>query len=167
MCETYYFSLACSSRWQPNYHFRRYTDIQIENCTQERGSFLSGWWFMGCLCREIFSSLFLFSPGSVFPLSVALLVIYITSVTGKRRENEERRERRWWDLSPDWKRFFFRLQSSREKLLLPQNVCGSSNSWKLKVLVIYGLFLAYSTLNTSKFYITGPRQYKSYDTNIF
>lgn len=28
-------------------------------------------------------------------------------------------------------------------------------------------FLAYSTLNTSKFYITGPRQYKSYDTSIF
>lgn len=40
-----------------------------------------------------------FFPGSVFPLSVVLLVIYIAGVTKKRRGNEWRRERRWQDLS--------------------------------------------------------------------
>lgn len=60
VCGACYFSLACSSPWQPNYHFQQYANIQIENCTQECSSFLTGWWFMRCFVGRDFLSFFLF-----------------------------------------------------------------------------------------------------------
>lgn len=104
MCETYYFSLACSSRWQPNYHFQRYTDIQIENCTQERGSFLSGWWFMGCLCRTIFSPIFF---SSLCFSTVSSIVSYLH----RRCHREE--ERKWMEEGEKMTRYVTSLKKCR------------------------------------------------------
>lgn len=85
MCVAYYFSLASSSHWQPNYHFQRYTDIQIENCTQECGPFLTGCWFMRCLWRKRFSLIFF----------LALFFTLSSIVSYLRRQCHQEEERKW------------------------------------------------------------------------
>lgn len=79
--------LLCFSRmlspWQPNYYFQQYTDIQIENCNLECGSFLTGWWLIRCLYRRFFP--LFFPPCFCFAFSVLCIVMYIGSVTEKDR----------------------------------------------------------------------------------
>lgn len=101
------------SRWQPNYYFQRYTDTPIESCSRECGSFLTGWWFMRCLCRRRFSLFFCFC----FSLSVLWVIIYIAVVTEKNGRVGLRRERRKPDL---WEherrrlpRFWLRVGNSK------------------------------------------------------
>lgn len=61
VCVWWLLCFSCMlSPWQPNYYFQQYTDIQIENCNLECGSFLTGWWFIRCLYMRFFP-VFLFS----------------------------------------------------------------------------------------------------------
>lgn len=84
--------LLCFSRmlspWQPNYYFQQYTDIQIENCNLECGSFLTGWWFIRCLYRRFFP--LFFPPVFCFAFSVLCIIMYIGSVTEKESSDKKK-----------------------------------------------------------------------------
>lgn len=151
MCETYYFSLACSSRWQPNYHFQRYTDIQIENCTQERGSFLSGWWFMGVCVGRYFLPFF-------FSRLCFSTVSSIVSYLHRRCHQEE--ERKWMEEGGKMVRSVTSLKKcsssglSQAKLLLLQNVCivkALLTTKNLRCWLFLVYFSAYSPPMTNEF----------------